>query len=74
MAIKPKRPRDQNQLAKLIVDLATGETPPDAELTKKQVAGSKGGIKGGAERAKKLTAKRRSEIARKAAEARWKRT
>lgn len=25
MADKPKRPRDANQLAKLIVDLATGE-------------------------------------------------
>jgi hypothetical protein len=28
---KPRRPRDPNQLAKLIVDMATGEVPRDPE-------------------------------------------
>ena len=36
--------------------------------------GKLGGKKGGLARAKKLTAKRRSEIAKKAAAARWKKT
>lgn len=71
MATKPKRPRDVNQLAKLIVDMTVGEAPPDIEPTKRQVASSKGGVKGGAERAKKLTSQERSEIAKKAAKARW---
>jgi len=34
--------------------------------------GRLGGLKGGAARAKKLSSKRRSEIAKKAAAARWK--
>lgn len=36
--------------------------------------GRLGGLKGGKARAKKLTAAERSEIARKAAKARWKKT
>lgn len=77
MATKPKRPRDTNQLAKLIVDIATGAEPdptPDPAEGKDPAAvalGRKGGLKGGTARAKKLTAKQRSEIARKAAEKRW---
>ena len=76
MAKTPKRPRDTNQLAKLIADIATGETTDESPATGKDPAavalGRKGGLKGGAARAKKLTAKRRSEIAKKAAKARWK--
>ncbi len=72
---KPSRPRDTNQLAKLIVDIATGEkddTAPDNGKDPAAVAlGRKGGLKGGVARAKKLTAKERSEIAKKAAEKRW---
>ncbi len=49
----PNRPRDVNQLAKLIVDIATGEALPELEPTTRQVAGRKGGIKGGAARTKK---------------------
>jgi hypothetical protein len=30
----PKRPRDVNQLAKSIVDIATGNAPPEPEPTK----------------------------------------
>ena len=74
--MKPKRPRDPNQLAKLIVDMATGEAPPDT-LTgdgKNPAAvalGRLGGQKGGKARAEKLSAKRRKDISRKAALTRW---
>jgi hypothetical protein len=73
---KPKRPRDLNELARAIVDEATGEAPPEPERPAKDPAavelGRKGGLKGGKARAAKLSAKRRSEIAKKAAAARWK--
>jgi hypothetical protein len=66
---------DLNQLAKSIVDQATGEAEPLPEQPVKNPAavalGRLGGVKGGAARAKKLTAKERSEIARKAAIKRW---
>jgi hypothetical protein len=69
---KPKRPRDANQLAKMIVDLATGGIDEEApELSIKQRAGQLGGLKGGEARAKALSRKRRSEIAKKAADTRW---
>jgi hypothetical protein len=73
---KNKRPKDINQLAKSIVDQVTGETPandPDQEAIKAAASalGKKGGLKGGPARAKSLSAKRRSEIAKKAARARW---
>ena len=66
---RPKRPRDTNQLAKLIVDVATGEAD-DATLAKAE-AQRKGGLKGGVARANALDPQRRQEIARKAAAARW---
>lgn len=73
---KPKRPRDPSQLAKLIVGIATGEVEdenPDAGKDPVAVSlGRKGGLKGGKARAEKLTAKQRSEIAKKAAKTRWK--
>ena len=79
MSKKPKRPRDANQLAKSIVDLTTGEAEeetPEEDLEGKDPAavalGRKGGLKGGKARAEKLTKEERSEIARKAAKARWK--
>jgi hypothetical protein len=75
---KPKRPRDQNQLAKLIVDIATGETEDKAPDEGKNPAavelGRRGGLKGGRIRAERLSAKQRSEIAKRAANARWKRS
>lgn len=69
----PKRPRDPNQLAKRIIDIATGQAPDSEEtgLTKRARAG---GVKGGVARAKQLTPEQRSEIARAAAEARWKKS
>ncbi|MCF6322972.1 MAG: histone H1 [Gammaproteobacteria bacterium] len=80
MAKNPKRPRDANQLAKSIVDLTTGaveEEPPEGLGGKDPAAvalGRKGGLKGGKARAEKLTAEERSEIARIAASARWKKS
>ncbi len=75
---RPKRP-DLNQLAKAIVDEATSAAPPpsvEVPLDGKNPAavalGRLGGLKGGKARADKLTAKKRSEIAKKAAAARWK--
>jgi hypothetical protein len=71
-----KRPRDPNQLGKLIVDLATGEAQeadPDEGKDPAAVSlGRKGGLKGGKARAKKMTPEQRSASARKAAQARWK--
>jgi hypothetical protein len=70
-----KRPRDPNELAKQLVDEATGEAPkydPDAGKDPAAVAlGRKGGLKGGKARAAKMTPEQRSEAAKKAAAARW---
>jgi hypothetical protein len=73
---KTKRPKDTNQLAKNILDIATGEsedTPISKDEAKYIAAqlGRLGGLKGGKARAKALSAKRRSEIAKAAAKARW---
>ncbi len=71
---KPKRPRDANQLAKSIVDLTTGDVEEETDDGKNPAAvalGRLGGLKGGVARAKKLSKKRRKEIAQKAAKARW---
>jgi len=75
MAKRPKRPRDPNQLAKLIVDITTGERPNDSlePETRAAHAGRKGGLKGGKARASKLSGRKRREIAKKAAAARWRR-
>lgn len=70
-----KRPRDPNQLAKFVVDIATAgnDDPIRAEVAKSAASmlGRLGGLKGGRARAKKLSARERSEIAQKAATARW---
>ena len=70
---RPKRPRDPNQLGKLIVELSVGEAeeaaPPEP---KKDPAAQALGRRGGAARAAKLDPQRRSEIARRAAQKRWK--
>lgn len=78
----PKRSRkksdDINIIAKIIVDETTKESTekiPSEEKPKKNPAavalGRLGGLKGGKARAKKLSAKKRKEIAQKAAKARW---
>jgi hypothetical protein len=70
-----KRPRDSNQLAKSVVDLATGEAeerPNDSGKDPAAVAlGRRGGLKGGRARAEKLSKERRRKIAMLAAKARW---
>jgi len=75
---KKKQKKDVNELAKHIVDLATGQkepepdTPPDPDKDPAAVAlGRKGGKKGGKARAANMTPEERSEAARKAAIARW---
>lgn len=67
----PKRPRDANKLAKMVIDIATGEADePERSVTEKRA--SKAGSVGGPARAKALTPAERSEIASIAAQARWK--
>lgn len=59
---------DLNQVAHRIVREST--EPKDPE-TPAQQNGRNGGLKGGVARAKKLSPEKRSEIAQKAAQARW---
>lgn len=68
MTKNPKRPADVNKRAKSVVDLATG----DASEAKPRAGQSAGGQKGAAARASKLSPEEREEIARVAAQARWK--
>jgi hypothetical protein len=73
---RKKRPADLNRLAASIVADATSDEPDDPYEGKNPAAvelGRQGGLKGGRARAEKLTAEERSEIAKKAAAARWQR-
>lgn len=81
----PKRTgteHDFTTIARRVVEQAIGErldgSPlPDKDAGKNPAAvalGKLGGAKGGAARAKALSKARRSEIAKKAAKARWKAT
>ena len=70
---RPKRPRDPAQLAKLMIDIASGEVEdqkprrsPASEFARQ------GGLKGGRIRAEKLSPSERRKIAKAAAAARWK--
>jgi hypothetical protein len=76
-----KLPRDPNTRAFEIVRLATEERgtasldalKPESQKNPSAVAlGKLGGSKGGKARAKSLSARRRKEIARRAAKVRWK--
>jgi hypothetical protein len=68
-----KRPSDVNELARQVVDEATGDAPdPDEGKNPAAVElGRRGGLKGGKARAASMTPEQRSEAARKAAAARW---
>jgi hypothetical protein len=72
-----KRPRDPNQLGKLVVDIATGDvedSEPERDESKNPAAvelGRRGGLKGGKARAAKMTPQERKEAAQRAARARW---
>lgn len=63
--MKP-RPRDVNELGRLITDIAVGDVEDHEPKSKK--------AHGGETRAANLTPERRKEIATKAAAARWKKT
>ena len=68
---RKRKTTDLNILAKSIVEQTTGQ--PTGEKNPAAVAlGRLGGLKGGKVRAEKLSAKRRKEIAQKAAKTRWK--
>jgi len=70
MPNRSSRAQDPNILAARIIRLATeqpGKNPLAVEL------GRLGGLKGGKARAEKLSARKRSSIAKKAAKARWSR-
>lgn len=64
-----KRPRDPNELAHAVVGLATGDLDEEAP---KDAARKAAGSRGGRRRAEELSAEKRSAIARRAAQARWK--
>jgi hypothetical protein len=75
MVKRVKRPRDPAQLANLVMQIATGEVSDEVEDKRNPAAvalGKLGGAKGGKARAKSLTAKQRKDIAKKAAQSRWK--
>ena len=69
-----KRREDTNQIAARIVATSTGQPSPKIKRKKNPAAvalGKLGGSKGGKVRAERLSADRRSEIAKKAAAVRW---
>ncbi len=70
MARRSRRPRDPNQLAKLIVEMATGEAPREPE-PQPETPATEARRKGGKARAKKVSPRKRKAIAREAAKARW---
>ena len=69
-----KRPRDPIQLGKLIVDIATGQVKDEEVAGGMAEAAIARGKKGGPARARALSAEEREEIARLAAQARWKKS
>jgi hypothetical protein len=72
MAKRSKKPADLNRLAAAIVSEVTDEEAHhDHGESAGAPAGRNGGLKGGPARAAKLSPERRTEIAKKAAQARW---
>ncbi len=72
---RKRRPVDLNSLAASIVADSTDEDKPSEPQDTRDPAavalGRRGGLKGGRARADKLSPEQRSEIAKKAARARW---
>jgi hypothetical protein len=67
--------KDPNEFARSILDQVIAKHDPNAikgKDAKKVASGLRGGSKGGHARAKTLSAKKRAQIAKKAARARWK--
>ena len=75
MPDRSRRPRDPNQLAKLVADIATGEIEDTVADEGKNPAavelGRKGGLKGGKARAESMAPEQRRDAAQRAARARW---
>lgn len=77
MAKRRKKEHDFSVTAFRVVQEATGQIEPELEKPTEtktfdaKALGRLGGLKGGKARAEKLTPERRSEIAKKAAKARW---
>jgi hypothetical protein len=70
---KKKPAKDTQQIARSVLDKVVPDAEPAKPKNPAAVAlGSLGGKKGGPARAKALSKSRRSEIAKKAAESRWK--
>jgi hypothetical protein len=82
MPNRSRKQKDTQQLARGVLDSIVpdaepakptpAQTPEKAKDPAAVALGRKGGLKGGKARAEKLTAKQRSESAKKAALARWK--
>ncbi|MGD0353286.1 MAG: histone H1 [Dehalococcoidia bacterium] len=75
MERKKKRDHDFAVTAFRVVQEATGQIEQPKKARKEydyKALGHAGGLKGGKARAEKLTPEERSEIAKKAAQARWK--
>jgi hypothetical protein len=66
-----KRPADVIGGAVKVMRIATGDEPDDREDAPALTLGQQLGKLGGAARARSLTAERRVEIAKKAADKRW---
>ena len=66
-----KRPADVIGNAVRVMEIATGQREEEFEDDGKNKAAVELGRKGGKARAAKMTAKRRKEIAQKAAQKRW---
>jgi hypothetical protein len=76
MTTKRTNPRkDFTQVAFGVVQKATGEAPPvNKPLSGKKADSQKGGLRGGKARMNALTPEQKSELGKKAAEARWAQT
>ncbi len=69
-----KRPADVIGAAIMVAKIATGEIEETIEDDGKDPAAKALGRKGGAARAKSMSPERRADIAKRAAEKRWKKT
>jgi hypothetical protein len=64
--------KDFSQIAFNVVQQATGEAPKPPAKTAKQENSRKGGLKGGIKRMASISDNEKSELAKKGAQARWK--
>ena len=71
---KRKLPRDINARAAMIVAMSTGQISPEPEPENKNAIAAASGKLGGKARAHSLSTKKRKEIAKLAAAARWRKS